>query len=142
MKTKLVVDASVWIKLADGVSEEVRIIERFLKLISSGEIEVKCPNLAGLEILNVLVRSKKVKVEQGADFLRRLELVGVDFVVTKMEDLNQTPALMVKYDLTSYDACYLGLAIKNEIKLLTADKKLLSTPVGISLSELAQLLQI
>jgi predicted nucleic acid-binding protein len=142
MKTKLVVDASVWIKLMDGSREEVEIIEDLLRLVNNREVEVISPNLACLEILNVLIRSKKTSAERGTEFLKRLEFVGVEFVVTKMEDLSRAAALMIKYDLTAYDGCYLGLATENGVKLLTADKKLLATPLGISLSQLEKLLQV
>jgi predicted nucleic acid-binding protein len=86
------------------------------------------PAIWGLEVANVLARaeSKSLVTEaQIGAFLKMLE--GVDIVVdedTFAYALSGTLQLARRYNLSSYDASYLELALRSAIPLATLDEDL------------------
>lgn len=90
-------------------------------LAQQGKLDLICPEIILIELANVLYFSKKQSQE---DCLQSLEFFkGVCTELTAIEDLTLITELIYNYDLPSYDALFVALAITREIPLVTADYK-------------------
>jgi len=92
---------------------------------------VYVPAIFFLECNNVLNGAFKRKRITVTDLQEYLQLLGhLPFTVDKFsatpECLHIISRLCQQYDLTSYDACYLELALRLEATLGTHDKKLMA----------------
>lgn len=90
--------------------------------------EALVPRLWHLEVLNVLLvaeRQRRITAKQSNTFLGFLASAGIktDAMPVTIHD-DDTLALARKYQLSSYDAAYLALAIGEDILLATQDKGL------------------
>lgn len=132
--TDVVVDASVLVCLFDQESAKTQWAERLLELTSKGDFLIICPDLVLLELTNVLVKMKKAEPKIVDEFVRMLESVGVEFMQILPGDMGRVAGYMRKYDLTAYDACYLFLAKKSEMTLITEDRELLKVKGCVSLT--------
>lgn len=123
----LVVDASITIPwyFHDEQTEATQAV--FHKVVAEGGL---VPSLWKLEVANVLqmsVRKKRIDLEfrdRAIGYLSRLNIV-VD-VETHSHAWSETLALSDRYDLTTYDAAYLELAIRRGLPLASLDGKLLA----------------
>ena len=92
------------------------------------EANALVPNLWHLEATNVLLGAeKRGQVEAGEieRFISQLENLPLQVdPLTSRQAFNRTMALSRIYKLSSYDAAYLELAIREGIPLATLDKKL------------------
>lgn len=82
-----------------------------------------------LEVANTLamaIRKSRIPEKQAAEFLRLLrELAIYSDPLTSTLAFEDTFMLAKKYNLTTYDAAYLELALRIELPLASADGKLL-----------------
>lgn len=105
---------------ADGYSD------RILDLLAKGEGHV--PNLWLLEVANVLIGAERRGRLTEADSSRFIELLGSLPIVIDDEISTQTISTILAqsraYGLTSYDAAYLELAMRQGLPLATRDKSL------------------
>ena len=123
MPERVVVDTSVLIKLF--VNEVGRgKVEDMMRLLSKGLLEISCPKFLLIEMTNVLLVAKKLKIEQVGKVMKRLQLMTIVFEEFG-GDCVKLANLCFKFNLTAYDAVYLYLAKEKGCKLLTADKELL-----------------
>ena len=97
-------------------------------LSSLMDFDALVPNLWHLEASNVLLSAQKSGVISAGElqrFVCRLENLPIQTdPLTAHQAFNRTLALARAYDLSSYDAAYLELAIREGLALATLDKKL------------------
>ena len=127
--TEFVLDNSVamrWL-LESGKLSDQKYAEAIL--ISMSEVNALVPNLWHLEVCNVLFSAEKrgqVGVADVERFIAQLEnLPIVVDPLTCQHALTRTLALARAYKLSSYDAAYLELAIREGVPIATLDKSLL-----------------
>ena len=123
---QLVIDASVGIKLFVMEEWSDKVHDLFGQLASVPPAKFYIPDLFYIECTNILLKYSR-------RFGRPIEDSKADVADLSRLTLNVVPthslmeaALMLadKYTITAYDACYLALADKLHISLLTADKEL------------------
>ncbi len=111
--------------------------EHLLEQLKDGAAHV--PNLWRLELGNVLIQAEKRGRITAANITPCLELLVSLPIITDTETddraFREILSLAHTYDLTTYDAAYLELAIRRGIPLATLDKTLVAaarkTDVGI-----------
>ncbi len=124
-----VLDNSVamrWLLASDKTSDQAY-AETVLK--SMIETDALVPNLWHLEAANVLLAAEKrgeVATGDTERFISQLESLPVHVdALTSHQVFNRTLILAKAYKLSSYDAAYLELAIREGVSLATLDKDLL-----------------
>ena len=98
-------------------------------LISLSDRDAFVPNLWHLEASNVLLgaeRRSEITIGEIEGFISQLENLPIQVdPLTAHQSFSRTLALGRAYYLSSYDAAYLELAIREGIPLATLDKKLM-----------------
>lgn len=127
--TAFVLDNSVamrWL-LASNKASDQRYAESVLKSLVNAEAIV--PNLWHLEAANVLLGAtnrKDIEVSELERFTVQLENLPISVdALTANQVFGHTISLAKAYQLTSYDAAYLELALREGLPLATLDKDLL-----------------
>jgi predicted nucleic acid-binding protein len=128
--TAFVLDNSVvmrWL-LASNRASDQRYAESVLRSLANAEAIV--PNLWHLEVANVLLGAtnrKDIEVSELERFTVQLENlpIAVD-TLTANQVFGHTISLAKAYRLSSYDAAYLELALREGLPLATLDKNLLN----------------
>jgi predicted nucleic acid-binding protein len=127
--SEIVIDASVMVSILFE-DEESEYSKSVLECIMQGR-GVIVPEIFHAEVLNViLVSERRGRIDsddiyQMLKFLSDLEVVTMSFT-NKKEILR----LVRNYNLTSYDATYLGLAINKKIHIATLDKRLMEASIA------------
>jgi predicted nucleic acid-binding protein len=126
MAKRFVVDNSVvmaWFFKDEANSYADRVLESLS--VSSAAV----PSIWPLEVVNVLLSAERRKRLTESDSLRFIALLNK--LPIQVEPPPQSESLMTgilpiarRYGLTSYDASYLHLAMRNGIALATLDEKL------------------
>jgi predicted nucleic acid-binding protein len=126
MARRFVVDTSVvmaWCFKDEGTPYADRVLE------SLTAASALVPPIWPLEVVNVLLAAERRKRLTEADSLRFITLLNQ--LPIRVELPSSTESLMIrilpmarKYGLSSYDASYLDLAMRNGLPLATLDKKL------------------
>ena len=123
-----VLDNSVamrWLLESDKTSDQ-DYAEKVLKSFSSSDALV--PDLWHLEASNVLLRAEKhgeITIGEVERFISQLENLPIQVdPLTARQSFSRTLVLGRAYNLSSYDAAYLELAIRENIPLATLDKNL------------------
>lgn len=137
--TRFVLDNSVamrWLLQSPKPADQ-KYAEDVLKKMS--EHDALVPNLWHLEAINVLLGAEKRREVSTGDierFIAQLEMLPI---LTDQSTANQafsrTQALARSYKLSSYDAAYLELALREGLPIATLDKMLVkaSTKAGVSI---------
>ena len=123
-RNKVVIDANIVLEWLDPQESTQRKNAFYLyELLKKGEIVIYAPVFLLVEVANILFWKKKMAVKDILTFIDRVKNSGVNFVVGSdaIEDIIN---LMDKYQITSYDAQYVYLAEKMNLKLATFDEKL------------------
>jgi predicted nucleic acid-binding protein len=127
--TAFVLDNSVamrWL-LASNKASDQRYAESVLKSLANAEAIV--PNLWHLEAANVLLGAtnrKDIEVSEVERFTVQLENLPISVdTLTANQIFGHTISLAKAYRLSSYDAAYLELALREGLPLSTLDKDLL-----------------
>lgn len=127
--TGFVLDNSVAMRwhLESGKTSDQKYAEAVL--LSLADADVLVPNLWHLEATNVLVGAAMrgdtttIEVER---FIAQLESLPINVDPSTASDaFSRTLSLSRAYKLSSYDAAYLELAIREGLSLATLDKNLL-----------------
>ena len=127
--SEIVIDASVMVSILFA-DEESKYSRSVLECMMQGS-EVIVPEIFHAEVLNVILVSERRgrinsdDIHQMLKFLSDLEVVTMSYT-NKIEILR----LARKYNLTSYDAIYLGLAINKKIHIATLDKRLMEASIA------------
>lgn len=134
-----VLDNSVtmrWLFESNKVSDQKyaeRVLESLLK------VDAVVPNLWHLEVANVLLGAEKrgdTTAGQSEGFLAQLENLPIRVdPSTSHQAFSRILSLSRAYKLSSYDAAYLELAVRESLPLATLDKDLkkAATKAGVSL---------
>ena len=127
--TTFVLDNSVamrWL-LASNKASDQRYAESVLKSLANAEAIV--PNLWHLEAANVLLSAtnrKEIEISEVERFTVQLENLPITVdTLTANQVFGHTISLARAYRLSSYDAAYLELALREGLPLATLDKDLL-----------------
>lgn len=136
---KAVIDTSVVVK---WFSEEAHTekAELLLLRVQRGQIHMYAPELLVYELGNALWKGKKFeenRILAALDelFESRMEFMPIDKVLVQ-----SAVRIMVRYDITFYDAVYGALAFSFDIPLVTADPKDHKKIKEITVIDLATLL--
>ncbi len=128
---QFVIDSSVvldWIVYADESGLPVhKLIEESL----SRRIELLAPGFLIVEIMNVLKWKYGYSIKKVEFVVRQLEQVGIVFIEIGRESWRELLGIEYKHNLTSYDAYYALAAENVGTKVITRDKDLLKSGVGI-----------
>ena len=135
MKETLVIDASVavkWVISEDGGEDAVRLRSTFIYI---------APELLLPECANILwkkVQRKELEPNEAALAIALIERSGISF--QSMQGLSETATrLAIELGHPAYDCVYLALALRQKLRFVTADKRLLATVAQRGSSELAGL---
>lgn len=127
-----VIDASAAIKLfiVDSLSEQAFAL--FELLTRDPSVVFYVPDLFFIECTNVLwkyVRWGGLNIDAARANLADLVALGLN--VTSTADLTAAALEFAhQYGISAYDACYLALAARYDVPLITADEKLAQTIPG------------
>jgi predicted nucleic acid-binding protein len=112
---------------------------KYFDALTRGELTAIVPAIWPEEISNVLLsveRSRKLTAAQAAIWIDVLKDIPIEVDQALIEEsFGEVRLLAQAHGLTSYDARYLHLAIKQGVKLATRDKQLLAAApkVGVKL---------
>lgn len=127
---RLVLDASVTVSwlLADGKASDQQYARGILELMKLPDSVAEVPLTWGLEIANVLAKAEArhfVTEAQSEAFLEMLGGIRIHADATTISrSLTETLHLARRYRLSSYDASYLEVALRNGLPLATLDTDL------------------
>jgi predicted nucleic acid-binding protein len=128
MTAAFVLDNSVTMRwlLASEKSADQKYAENVLKAFN--EVDALVPGLWHLEVVNVLMcaeRRNEIDAGEAEGFISQLENLPLHVDrVTAQQAFSRTLSLARIYKLSSYDAAYLELAIREGLPLATLDKDL------------------
>ena len=127
--TDFVLDNSVtmrWLLESEKESDQVYAEKVLKSLLDAGTL---VPDLWHLEASNVLLNGEKqglIGAGEAERFVMRLENLPIQVdSLTSRQAFNKTLPLARAYKLSSYDAAYLELAIREGLPLASLDKELL-----------------
>ena len=121
---EIVIDASVVVKwyIKEIDSDKALLLrDRFI----GGMVELYVPPLLYFEVLNALKYSQLFKTNELEDAGESLENYGFKVITLKNEIRNQMIQIAIKYDLSIYDASYIGLSTSLDMLFCTADEKII-----------------
>ena len=123
---RIVIDASVVLKWflsdEDYSQSALALLDKYV----SFELEIVAPSLLEYEVLNGLqIAGKRGRIKQDKTIMAIEGYLGLG--IEKKDISSFYPRIMhfsEAYNLTAYDATYLGVADEEGIELITADKNL------------------
>lgn len=121
---KIIVDANLIIggfARDETNNEAIKIISK----IKLGEIEAVAPNFLLIEVLNILIKKKKLDLNVIKKIIKEILDLGITFKAFITSNILELNEICYKYKVTSYDGLYLLLAKKEKTKLVTNDQELL-----------------
>ena len=121
---EVVIDASVVVKwfIEENNSEKALLLrDSFI----GGNVELYVPPLLYFEVLNALKYSQLFEPNELEEAGESLENYGFNVITIKNEIRNHMINAAINYDLSIYDASYLGLSIGLEMLFCTADEKII-----------------
>lgn len=134
---RFVLDNSVamcWL-LNDGSEERLAYASRVLELLTQDTGEALVPGIWSLEVANVLVKAQArglVSEARASVFIGLLAEMSITLdASTAARALGDTLQLARRFKLSSYDAAYLELALREGLPLATLDADLQSAMVQV-----------
>ncbi|MCW9059443.1 MAG: type II toxin-antitoxin system VapC family toxin [Gammaproteobacteria bacterium] len=128
---RFVLDNSVvmrWL-FVDGSRADKEYSIGILSLLEDIENQAVTPSIWPLEVANVLARGESqglLTEARSAEFSGLLERMAIQVEVdTSAHAVGSIQQLARRFNLSSYDASYLDLALRNGIPLATIDKELM-----------------
>ena len=137
---QFVLDASVALSWC-FVDEESAFTSSLRRRLDVNEVKAIVPTLWRLEVSNTLLvasRRKRIAVEQEVAFLTLLKSLPIEVVwMDDAREFEETHQIARRYNLTSYDAVYLEMALREQVPLATHDAHLRAAArlAGVSLLE-------
>lgn len=121
-----VIDASVVFKWFSRENEKYFEESRnLLYRLKNGEIALFAPNFLLTEMTNVFYWKKRFNKKEIEIFLGKIIDCGINFADCPARNAREIFTLMTKYKITAYDGLYVWLAKDRNLKLISADEKLL-----------------
>lgn len=96
---------------------------RVLDDLRAGRIKVSIPDILPLELLNALMKGKKLSAQQANEALNELFEMPIKIIDVNLQVLEIAAGLMEQYNLASYDAYFLALAQYEDCRLISDDQK-------------------
>lgn len=122
-----VIDASVVFKWFSRENEKYfKESRNLLYYLKNGEIALFAPNFLLTEVTNVFYWKKRFDKKEIEIFLGKIIDCGINFADCPARNAREIFALMTEYKITAYDALYVWLAKDRNLKLISADGKLLA----------------
>lgn len=119
-----ILDTSVVLKWFNQTGEnDVNLARKIYSDFTSGNIRVIIPSLLFLELLNVLLKAKKINARQITKLVKNLFLLPFVIKAPTETVLEKACHLAEKYELTVYDGLFLALAQEENCQLISADIK-------------------
>ena len=121
---EIIIDASVvvkWFIEENDSDKAVFIRDKFI----DGKVELYVPTLLYFEVLNALKYSQLFRPTELEDAGESIENYGFKVISIKNEIRKHMIKVAVDYNLSIYDASYLGLSIGLEKIFCTADEKII-----------------
>ena len=121
---EIIIDANVVVKwfIEENDSDKALYIrDNFI----DGKVKLYVPTLLYFEVLNALKYSQLFKPSELDNAGESLENYGFKVITIKNEIRKHMINVAVDYDLSIYDASYLGLSIGLEKMFCTADEKII-----------------
>jgi predicted nucleic acid-binding protein len=129
---RFVLDNSVTMRwlLQDGDAERIAYANKVLELLTQETAEAMVPGIWALEVANVIIKTQakgQVSEARAAAFVGLLqEMCITPDTSTAERALGDTLQLARRFKLSSYDASYLELAMREGLPLATLDGDLRS----------------
>lgn len=120
--TRVVVDASVAVKWFSKEENSDK-AESLLNMNHLSQLSIYAPNLLIYETGNALWKGKKIDHDILINDMDVLFDSNIEFIPLDKSLIQSAASLMPKYDLTFYDAAYVGLACILKTPLVTANIK-------------------
>lgn len=122
--TTWVIDTSVGVKWFVEEKEKKRNEAlKLWKLKAEGKVKLMVPDLFLVEIVNVLLMSKKWKSEDIKKSLIALRTLDLEVMKTGWEVMDVATELAEKYEISVYDALFAAVAKLKECKLVSDDAR-------------------
>ncbi len=124
MDNTFILDASVAVKWFNQKDEDlVSNSKNIFTNLLTGEINIIIPELLILEVINALIRGKKIGIKESDKI--SLELFSYPWTIEPLSSslMQETIKISTEYGLTIYDALYMALAIEKDMKLISHDIK-------------------
>jgi predicted nucleic acid-binding protein len=132
---RFIVDTSAildWILFSDDPKTPA---SRLINKLIQKKISLFAPSFLLVESSNVLKQKYKFTEIEIVEAIQQLKVIGVDIIDIGSKDWSNLLTTSFKYDLTLYDSYYVLLAERLDSKIITFDKALLATNLGISPKE-------
>lgn len=118
--TSIIVDTSVAVKwFSDENEDDISQARELKQRIAEGEFSLICLEITVLELINVLLYSKKLPHDECERSIQALINLSGDIV--SLPDSHSIIDLVYQHKLASYDAAFVSLAMQKNIPLVTAD---------------------
>jgi len=121
---EFVVDSSIvakWFLNEEGTDIAITIRDKF----ATNQIKLSVPTLLFYEVMNALRFSGSFREEDLDIIVRSLSDYQFEIWRPVGRLLELSTKLSLKEDLTVYDACYIGLALRKGSRVVTGDRELL-----------------
>ena len=129
-----VIDANVVLKLfvEQPGSDQADVL--FARLGTEPQARYYVPDLIYAECASALAKYVRLKGMSAASARKSMkDLVGLGLVsVPTVELVSETLDVALKHQITGYDACYVVLAARLKVPLVTADERLVNAISGTS----------
>ncbi len=117
--------------------EQTEDSDRVRRAIEQGS-EIVVPSIWPLEIVNGLVvaeRRKRITNYQLSGYIERIRLLPIHIDAIQLDrTLTDVLKLAGKHALSSYDASYLELSVRNSLPIATLDRKLRSAAENLEIA--------
>ncbi len=125
--SQFVLDCSVFMSWCLN-EKTIKESSKILKSITRHTIVV--PSLWCYEVTNVLtmaVRKNKLTVAQTHNLMNDIHLLPIEFDKPTVENISNIFSIADQHKLSAYDASYIELALRKNIKLASFDKEVVKT---------------
>jgi predicted nucleic acid-binding protein len=119
---EVVLDTSIvvkWFADEEGSDKAFELLDR----IAQGTLVLVEPVILPIELANALHFTYKFEASKIRYCLDRLTNMGIFYRQNDFQVMFETSELVANHNLTFYDALFMGVAIVNGCKLITADRK-------------------
>jgi len=119
----VVVDASIivkWFVEEEGSDEAIKIRDEYI----NGDMKIIAPELINFEVLNALHYKGLFSEDELQRISEALDAFSMELHSLRGEYAIKTIEVACKNNITVYDAAYISLAMMENTRLYTADRKL------------------